>query len=151
MIVALGLASGSLIKGMDVEFIDKIDGRKKWCQLKAGPNTINSEDVAPLIQKFNAVANLARTNVIDLNNSDLVLGVLYAEEVQLSQHYKIINETYPVLVGQDLWHRLTGFELFYPKLIVSLNQMIFDLETETLLLDGATKLAKEIEESGLLS
>jgi len=104
-----------------------------------------------LIQKFNAVANLARTNVIDLNNSDLVLGVLYAEEVQLSQHYKIINETYPVLVGQDLWHRLTGFELFYPKLIVSLNQMIFDLETETLLLDGATKLAKEIEESGLLS
>lgn len=52
MFVELELASGSLIKGMDIEFVDKIDGRKKWCQLKSGPNTINSEDVKPLIQKI---------------------------------------------------------------------------------------------------
>ena len=47
MFVELKLAEGSLIKGMDIEFIDQIDNRKKWCQLKSGPNTINSEDVNP--------------------------------------------------------------------------------------------------------
>jgi hypothetical protein len=62
MFVELGIASGSMIKGMDIEFIDKIDGRKKWCQLKSGPNTINSEDVNPLIKKFTDTINLARTN-----------------------------------------------------------------------------------------
>ena len=77
MFVELGLAKGSLIKGMDIEFTDKVDNRKKWCQLKSGPNTINSEDVNPLLKKFSSVVNLARTNSIQLNNSDLILGVLY--------------------------------------------------------------------------
>lgn len=36
MFVELDLAQGSLIKGMDIEFEDKVDGRKKWCQLKSG-------------------------------------------------------------------------------------------------------------------
>jgi hypothetical protein len=44
MFVELGIASGSMIQGMDIEFIDQIDKRKKWCQLKAGPNTINHDD-----------------------------------------------------------------------------------------------------------
>lgn len=84
MFVELNLANGSLIKGMDIEFIDKIDGRKKWCQLKSGPNTINSEDVNPLLKKFTTVTNLARTNSMNLNNSDLTLGVLYGKKEQLS-------------------------------------------------------------------
>src|SRR5699024_1073932 len=28
---------GSLSPGIDIEFIDKIDGHKKYCQIKAGP------------------------------------------------------------------------------------------------------------------
>ena len=52
MFIKLNLADGSAIKGIDIEYLDKIDGRKKWCQLKSGPNTINSEDVNPLIKKF---------------------------------------------------------------------------------------------------
>ena len=39
MFVELEIAEGSKIKGMDIEFHDKIDKRKKWCQLKSGPNT----------------------------------------------------------------------------------------------------------------
>lgn len=101
MFVELDLAGGSLIKGMDIEFVDHLDKRKKWCQLKSVPNTINSEDVAPLLKKFSAVVNLARTNSINLNNSDLILGVLYGDESQLSQHYKKIDERHPVIIGQD--------------------------------------------------
>jgi hypothetical protein len=147
MFVELNLANGSLIKGMDIEFVDKIDNRQKWCQLKSGPNTINSEDVNPLLKKFSTVANLARTNSINLNNSDLILGVLYGEEHQLSQNYKKIDEKHPVIIGADFWHRLTGFPSFYEKLVKELDDLIIDLDTEDFFKKGYMALAKEIESS----
>jgi Type II restriction endonuclease EcoO109I len=149
MFVELNLAQGSLIKGMDIEFIDKIDGRKKWCQLKSGPNTINSEDVNPLLKKFSTVTNLARTNSINMNNSDLILGVLYGEEEQLSQHYKKVNEQFPVIIGKDFWHRITGFPNFYDELVLNLDQMILNIDTQDFFKKGYIALAKEIEISDL--
>lgn len=151
MFVELKLADGSLIKGMDIEFIDKVDKRKKWCQLKSGPNTINSEDVNPLLKKFSTVANLARTNQISLNNSDLILGVLYGTENQLSQHYKRIDEKHPVIIGADFWHRITGFPNFYNKLVIILDKMILSLDTEQFFKKGYTELAKEITDSELFN
>lgn len=149
MFVELNLAQGSLIKGMDIEFIDKIDRRKKWCQLKSGPNTINSEDVNPLLKKFTSVTNLARTNSMNLNNSDLILGVLYGEETQLSQHYKKIDEQFPVIIGKEFWHRITGYPDFYTKLVTNLDKMILNLDTEDFFKKGYSDLAKEIEDSDL--
>ncbi len=149
MFVELNLAQGSLIKGMDIEFIDKIDRRKKWCQLKSGPNTINSEDVNPLLKKFTSVTNLARTNSMNLNNSDLILGVLYGEETQLSQHYKKIDEQFPVIIGKEFWHRITGYPYFYTKLVTNLDKMILNLDTEDFFKKGYSDLAKEIEDSDL--
>ena len=151
MFVELNLADGSLIKGMDIEFVDKIDNRKKWCQLKSGPNTINSEDVNPLLKKFSTVANLARTNQINLNNSDLILGVLYGTENQLSQHYKKIDEKHPVIIGVEFWHRITGFPDFYNKLAINLDKMILSLDTEQFFKKGYTALAEEIKESELFN
>ena len=151
MFVELNLAKGSLIKGMDIEFTDKIDNRQKWCQLKSGPNTINSEDVNPLLKKFSTVTNLARTNSMYLNNSDLILGVLYGDESQLSQHYKEIDKQFPVIIGKEFWHRLTGFPNFYDKLVSNLDEMILNLDTENFFEEGYTALAKEIEESDLFT
>lgn len=147
--VELNLAKGSLIKGMDIEFIDKIDNRKKWCQLKSGPNTINSEDVNPLLKKFTTVTNLARTNAMTMNNSDLILGVLYGEEEQLSQHYKKIDSQFPVVIGKEFWHRITGFEQFYTKLVSNLDLMILNLDTEDFFKQGYIALSKEIASSDL--
>jgi len=151
MFVELDLATGSLIKGMDIEFTDKIDGREKWCQLKSGPNTINSEDVNPLLKKFTNVTNIARTNSMNLNNSDLILGILYGEEAQLSQHYMKIDEQYPVIIGQEFWHRLTGFPEFYSKLVSNLDIMILEIKTEEFFERGYNALAKEVEASDLFS
>jgi hypothetical protein len=151
MFVDLKLADGSLIKGMDIEFIDKIDNRKKWCQLKSGPNTINSEDVNPLLKKFIGVTNLARTNNMNLNNSDLILGVLYGDTHQLSQHYKKIDEQYPVIIGREFWHRITGYPNFYDKLVTNLDTMILHLDTEDFFEKGYRALAKEIESSDLFT
>ena len=149
MFVELGLANGSLIKGMDIEFIDQIDHRKKWCQLKSGPNTINSEDVNPLLKKFSTVANLARTNAIQLNNSDLILGVLYGEKNQLSQHYKRIDEKHPVYIGENFWHRITGYPDFYNKLVAKLDVSIQEIDTEDFFKQGYLLLAEEIKSSDL--
>ena len=151
MFVELELAKGSLIPGMDIEFIDKIDNRNKWCQLKSGPNTLNSDDVSPLLKKFSTVANIARTNQISLNNSDLILGVLYGTESQLSQHYKRIDEIHPVIIGVDFWHRITGFPDFYSKLVINLDKMILSLNTEQFFKQGYTELAEEITDSELFN
>ncbi len=151
MFVELQLAQGSLIKGMDIEFIDKIDGRKKWCQLKSGPNTINSEDVNPLLKKFTSVTNLARTNAMNLNNSDLILGVLYGNQSQLSQHYKKIDQQFPVIIGKEFWHRITGYPDFYNKLVLNLDTMILSLDTKDFFKKGYTTLTKEIESSDLFT
>jgi len=151
MFVELKLAEGSLIKGMDIEFVDKIDNRKKWCQLKSGPNTINSEDVNPLLKKFSTVANLARTNQISLNNTDLILGVLYGSREELSQHYRKIDERHPVIVGVDFWYRITGFPNFYNKLVIALDEMILSLDTMEFFEKGYTELAVEIKASELFN
>jgi len=151
MFVDLKIADGSMIKGMDIEFIDKRDKRKKWCQLKAGPNTINSDDVKPLMDKFNKTINLARTNnaFININNTDFIVGVLYGEKSYLSQHYKKIDNTYPVYIGEDFWFRVTGLPNIYADLVDELHKMIHTLETNDLIQLGCSKLANEIKASPL--
>lgn len=149
MFVEIGLAEGSLIKGMDVEFIDQVDKRKKWCQLKSGPNTLNSEDVKPLIQKFSKTINLARTNKAfkNITNNDFVVGVIYGKPEDLSMHYKAIDKLHPVLVGKDLWYRITGFPNFYEGLVEGLHESILAIDTKDLLNKGCAELAKEIKNS----
>lgn len=151
MFVVLGIAEGSLIKGMDIEFVDKIDLRKKWCQIKSGPSTINSEDVKPIIQKFTTTINLARTNSAfkGIRNTDFIVGVLYGESSELSMHYKAIDKTHPVIIGRDFWHRITGFPSFYDNLIPPLHESILNLDTKDFIKIGCEKLALEIENSPL--
>jgi len=151
MFVELGIADGSLIKGMDIEFMDKIDGRKKWCQLKSGPNTLNKDDVKPLIKKFSDTINLARTNraFSGLSNSDFIVGVLYGTEAELSQHYKEIDRIHPVIIGVDFWHRVTGFPNFYDKLVIAINEIIESIDTRNSFVEGCNKLADEIRNSPL--
>lgn len=153
MFVELGIAQGSMIKGMDIEFVDKIDNRKKWCQLKSGPNTINSEDVKPLIQKFTSTINLARTNSAfkGISNSDFIVGVIYGEANELSMHYKMIDKIHPVFVGKEFWYRITGFPNFYDVLVDELHQSINNIDTKDLINKGCNELAEEIRLSPLFN
>lgn len=153
MFVELGISEGSKIKGMDIEFIDKTDKRKKWCQLKSGPNTINSEDVQPLIKKFTTTINLARTNKSfkGISNNDFIVGVLYGENSELSMHYKEIDKIHPVIVGKDFWHRVTGFPKFYDGLVTELHKSINGLDTKDLINKGCEELTEEIRSSTLFT
>ncbi|MBT8124764.1 MAG: restriction endonuclease [Gammaproteobacteria bacterium] len=123
---------GSTTSGIDIEFIDQIDGAKKYCQLKSGPNTINRDDVETIAGHFRGAINLARTNNIRIGIDDLVVGVIYGEPNELSGHYKRITNDYhhPIIIGQSFWHRLTGDEDFYFDLIKSISQVAIESNFE---------------------
>lgn len=115
-------AFGSTTPGIDIEFIDQLDGFKKYCQLKSGPNTINKDDVETIAGHFTDTINLSRTNNLRIAHEDLIVGVIYGEPAQLSSHYKRITKQYhyPVFIGQAFWQRLTGDESFYFDLLAAI-------------------------------
>ncbi len=146
MISSLFQGLGSTTQGIDIEFIDGVDGRKKYCQLKAGPNTINFDDVLTVVNHFNGVRSLARTNNLQVGIHDLIVGVVYGEESELSSHYRKISKNYPVHVGQDFWHRLTGKEDFYFQLIDAVGEVALEVDASKVVETTIQRLAKEIAE-----
>ena len=145
MISVLFEGMGSTTSGIDIEFEDQIDGRKKYCQLKSGPNTINHDDVDTIFGHFDGIRNLARTNNLNLQFNDLIVGVLYGERNQLSTHYQRINERYPVHIGKDLWHRITGKEEFYLELIDAIGEVAIEVDGTEKLEEAIEILSKEIK------
>ncbi|MED3625376.1 PmeII family type II restriction endonuclease [Neobacillus thermocopriae] len=135
----------STTSGIDIEFIDKVDGGKKYCQIKAGPNTINKDDIETIKGHFAGVKNLARTNKLSIGFNDLVVGVLYGTPEDLSNHYKIINKEYPVIVGQEFWYRLTGEVDFYQKLTDAIGDVASEVDGSEMIEEVIKTLAKEIE------
>jgi len=137
---------GSTTQGIDIEFTDGIDGRKKYCQLKAGPNTINHDDVTTIFNHFNGIRNLARTNNLNLGIDDMIVGVIYGEQSELSSHYRRINNQYPVYVGREFWHRLTGKDEFYFELIDAIGEVALEVDASKIVESTIKNLAIEIAE-----
>lgn len=134
----------STTSGIDIEFFDHVDERTKYCQIKAGPNTINKDDVETIKNHFKGVINLARTNKKVIGVTDMIVGVFYGQESELSQHYKNLNETYPVYIGEEFWYRLTGDKFFYYDLINAMIQAVDELERQDILQETIVKLSEEI-------
>jgi len=136
---------GSTTPGIDIEYIDAIDGRKKYCQLKSGPNTINHDDVETIFGHFKGTINLARTNNLNIGINDMVVGVIYGEEAELSSHYNRISEKYPVIIGKEFWYRLTGKGDFYFDLIDAVGEVALEVDGTKVLEATIDSLSKEIE------
>lgn len=133
----IGNASG--IDGIDIEFIDAIDGRRKYCQCKAGPNTINKDDVATILGHFKKLIGKARLDRIPLMTDDMIVGVLYGDKI--SANYKIIEQAYPVYCGADFWYHLTGDDKFYHRLAKAFGEVV---EEENI--NGRDLIAKKVQE-----
>ena len=136
----------STTAGMDIEFIDALDGRKKYCQLKAGPATINKDDVETIKGHFASLKNLARTNHLsDFNPmTDCCVGILYGDHSQISANYKRIEQDYHVYPGWDFWLHLTGDESFYDSLIGVFSDCAKDYSDTKLLDITIDELAEDI-------
>lgn len=118
-------AFGSTTSGIDIEFMDQLDGKKKYCQLKSGPNTINKDDVETIAGHFKNVISLARVNGLSISYDDMIVGVIYGDKEELNGHYRRISSQYfyPVYAGQDFWVRLTGDPDFYFDLIEAIGSV----------------------------
>lgn len=134
---------GSMIPGIDIEFEDQLDQRRKYCQIKAGPNTINKDDVESISGHFNAAKNLARTNNLAIGYGDFVVAILYGEPRQISGHYKRLQSQYAynVLIGQEFWHRFTGDRHFYADLIEAIASVATEIDGTNIIDETVRRLA----------
>lgn len=145
-------ASPSSTPGMDIEFEDRVSGGKVIMQLKAGPNTINSGDVAPILRDMLSAYRLLQQNRA-LTMPTFAMGIVYGTMEELSGHYRKIQVSgvgaqpnIPIYIGRDFWHRLTGNSEFYTSLI-SVFLELFDQEDYSKYLENdLLELSNEIEE-----
>lgn len=146
----IGNASG--IEGIDIEFVDAIDGRRKYCQLKAGPQTINKDDVATILGHFKYLIGKARLDRLQLQIDDLIVGVLYGDPNCLSANYKLVNSHYPVYCGYEFWERLTGDKNFYFRLSKAFGNVVEEenIDGSSMINEKVTELAEEIKAKGNL-
>lgn len=143
-----GCASG--IDGIDIEFEDAIDGRRKYCQCKAGPQTINKDDVATILGHFKHLFSKARLDRIPMQVDDMIVGVLYGEADELSGNYKTINSHYPVYCGAEFWEHLTGDKKFYLRLAKAFGEVVEEdgIDGSQLIRKKIKAIAKEIKDRG---
>ena len=84
---------------------------------------------------------------MDLNITDCIVGVFYGTESSLSQSYKRIDEEYPVYVGKEFWHRLTGDSDFYYDLIDAFAEDADEMDCSAMIGQIIQRLAHEIDEN----
>lgn len=138
---------GSTTSGIDVEYIDQIDGRKKFCQMKSGPNALNKGDVKTIVDDFDAVKNLARTNSTALDYSDLVFALVYGERGEENSFIKQLEAKHVnVVIGEEFWYRFTGDKRFYYDLITVAGEVALDVDMKKSVDSVVKKLALQIED-----
>lgn len=143
-----GNASG--IDGIDIEFIDALDGRRKYCQCKAGPQTINKDDIATIQGHFKHLQNKSRLDRMGVQIDDMVVGVLYGERKELSANYKVIDSYFPVFCGTEFWEHLTGDTQFYHRLAKAFGEVVEEdnIDGSQLIMSKINRIADEIRERG---
>ena len=149
LIAYAGTASG--IDGIDIEFIDALDGRRKYCQCKAGPNTINHDDVTTIINHFMHLQHKARVDGLPIQLNDMIVGVLYGDRTELTDHYKKIEEkTCPVYCGAEFWEHVTGDKQFYHRLTKAFGEVVEEdgIDARIHLSEKIKELADEIRDKG---
>lgn len=144
----VGNASG--IDGIDIEFIDALDGRRKYCQCKAGPQTINKDDIATIQGHFKHLQNKSRLDRMGVQIDDMVVGVLYGERKELSANYKAIDSYFPVFCGTEFWEHLTGDTQFYHRLAKAFGEVVEEdnIDGSQLIMSKINRIADEIRERG---
>lgn len=121
---------------------------KKYCQCKAGPQTINKDDVDTILGHFKRLIGKARLDRMPLQMDDMIVGVLYGERI--NANYKTIATTYPVYCGAEFWEHLTGDSTFYYQFAKAFGEVIEEdgIDGSYLILQKVNDIAREITENG---
>lgn len=139
-------AYGSTTSGIDIEFIDCIDNRKKYCQLKSGPNAINRDDVTTVKNHFRDARNLARQNNVPTHPNDFIFCMIYGREEEKNSFVREVEADYTVLIGKDFWHHFTGDENFYQELIHAVGEIANEIDMKRIVENVISELSAKIED-----
>ena len=139
-------AFGSSTSGIDIEFIDHLDGKRKYCQLKSGPNALNKDDVDTIKGHFKGIIHLSRTNKLRIPHEDLVFALIYGEESDANSFIKKLEEDHVVLYAQEFWHRFTGDDKFYFDLIKAAGEMAREVDMKSIVASVIDKLSLSVED-----
>lgn len=136
---------GSATTGIDIEFDDFVDGQHKWAQIKAGPNTINSGDVAGIHEEFQRIKRKARRDSLSLTDHQLVIGIFYGEEADINGFYKRLRDhhNYPILTGNNLWEHITGEKNLQDRFIEACGKAAQAAEVRELLEEVIAQLTHD--------
>ena len=137
---------GSTTPGIDLEFVDKLDGRKKYCQIKAGPNIVNHDDVTTVKNHFKGAIARAKVNHLPVQIDDYLFCLLYGEPGQENGFVKEIRKEYTVVMGQEFWHRFTGDSDFYTDLAKSIGKVAKESDMKKTVKKVVKELAAKIKE-----
>lgn len=137
---------GSTTAGIDIEFEDKLDGKKKYAQLKSGPNAINKDDVTTVKNHFRELINRSRTNNRAIPQEDLVLCMLYGEPHEKNSFVKLLEKDYIIYIGKEFWHRFTGDENFYKDLAFAMAEVANEIDMKEVVQSVIAELAPKIGE-----
>jgi hypothetical protein len=75
----------------------------------------------------------------------MVVGIVYGIAGQENNHYKSLSKDhdYALFIGKEFWHRLTGAEDFYDRLIQAVSELAQEADGKQALSDVVEALAKE--------
>jgi len=145
IITVLDNVSGSAIPGIDIEYDDAIDGRKKYCQVKSGPQSLNKDDITTIKNHFRDAKNRARTNSLPTQEDDWVFAMIYGEPSEYNVFVRELAEGYVVYCGKDFWYRLTGDRDFYLDLAKAMAEVTIPEDSKDIVKETIEKLARDIE------
>lgn len=109
-----GNASG--IDGVDIEFIDAIDGRRKYCICVSSINGVKELSTLLEICK-KTTCQVDEENWLEIAD-DVVVGVMFGEKDQLGKEYKTLEKVHPILCGSEFWEHLTGDKDVYNQMLL---------------------------------
>jgi len=136
---------GSTTAGIDIEFVDQIDGRRKYCQLKSGPNSLNKDDIKTIKDHFSAIKHLARTNHMDIRLTDMVFCMTYGNEGQLNSFIRQLKEDCVVYAGDEFWLHFTGRKDFYDRLCKAAGDVANEVDLKRTVDSVVKQLAETIK------
>ncbi len=80
---------------------------------------------------------------------DCIIGVFYGTEDELNASYRTIARDYPVFIGQNFWHRLTGDKNFYFDLINAFAEVAVEMDSTELINNVLQELTQQIRDAEL--
>ena len=72
----------------------------------------------------------------------MIVGLFYGSPEELTANYKAIDKEFPVYIGREFWHRLTGDENFYEDLYTAVGEVAQETDCRQILEQTIQQLAK---------